>query len=279
MKVSLVRRLVKFLCLLALFGGGLVACQRKDDAVAAPSPAATPAKGPVSTVPGATGPAASVTGTPLVISSISPALVGQAPESFTRYLHYPRDPEASKMDDAVQFFCEVTETGEVESTHALVGKNSAFRDAVQNALDWGHFTPAKLNGKAVRSYLGGTVLFLHQNGEPVIVVSLATFDRNRVGKLENYIQPQLIGGLRHLLEKVISSLTKGVLVAGRAEGIGKVGEKGNVTGMSDVSETPKGSGLGDLLQSAVKQGQFTPAYDNGKPIAGGVNIVADFTQF
>jgi hypothetical protein len=278
MKASLVRRLVKFLCLLALFGSGLVACQRKNEAVAAPSPATTPAQGPLSTATAVTTPAAP-TSTAAAPTSISPALVSQQPESFTHYLHYPRDPEASKMDDAVQFFCEVTETGEVESTHALVGKNSAFRDAVQNALDWGRFTPAMLNGKAARAYLGGTVLFLHQNGEPVIVVSLATFDRDRVGKLENYIQPQLIGGLRHLLEKVISNLTKGVLVAGRAEVIVNVDEKGTITGTSGVSETPKGSGLGDLLNGAVKQGQFTPAYDNGKPIAGGVNIVADFTQF
>lgn len=183
------------------------------------------------------------------------------------------------MDDAVQFFCEVTEKGEVESTHALVGTNAAFRDAVQNALDWGRFTPAILNGKPTRAYLGGTVVFLHQNGEPVIVVSLATYDRDRVGKLENYIQPQLIGGLRHLLEKVISSLTKGILVAGRAEVVVKVDEKGTVTGTSGVSESPKDSGLGDLLNNAVKQGQFSPAYENGKPVAGGVNIVADFTQF
>jgi hypothetical protein len=68
-------------------------------------------------------------------------------------------------------------------------------------------------------------------------------------------------------------------VAGRAEVIVNVDEKGTITGTSGVSETPKGSGLGDLLNGAVKQGQFTPAYDNGKPIAGGVNIVADFTQF
>ena len=48
------------------------------------------------------------------------------------------------------------------------------RRAVQTALDWGRFTPATVNGKPVRVYLGGTVLFIHQNGEPVIVVSLAT---------------------------------------------------------------------------------------------------------
>jgi len=206
-------------------------------------------------------------------------MVSQGPDSITHFLHYPKDPETSKKDGAVQFFCEVTEKGEVESTHALVGNEPAFRAAVQTALDWGHFTPATVNGKAVRSYLGGTVLFLHQNSEEVMVVSLATYDRDRVGKMENYIQPQVIGGLRHPLEKVISSLTKGILVAGRAEVVVNVDDKGTLTGTSGTSENPKGSGLGDLLISAVKQAQFSPAYENGKPAAGGINVVADFTQF
>jgi hypothetical protein len=123
------------------------------------------------------------------------------------------------------------------------------------------------------------VLFLHENGEEVIVISLATFDRDRVGKMQNYIQPQLVGGLRHTLEKVLSGLTKGILVAGRAEVIVNVDEKGTVTGTTGISENPKGSGLGSLLDSAVRQAQFTPAYENGKPAAGGINVVADFTQF
>jgi hypothetical protein len=277
-----VGRLAKFLCLLALLGGGLVACQRKDQAAAAPSPTPAPAQAVASAASPsspATVAAASPTPAPAISGSVTPALVSETPESITHFLHYPKDPESSKMDDAVQFFCEIAETGEVESTHALVGNHAAFRDAVQNALDWGRFTPATVNGKAVRSYLGGTVIFLHQNGEEVIVVSLATYDRDRVGKLQNYIQPQVVGGIRHPLEKVISSLTKGVLVGGRAEVIVNVDDKGVVTGTSGVTENPKGSGLGDLLNNAVKQAQFTPAYENGKPVAGGINVVADFTQF
>jgi hypothetical protein len=147
---------------------------------------------------------------------------------------------------------------------------------VQTALDWGRFTPATVNGEPVRVYLGGTVLFIHQNGEPVIVVSLATHDRDRVGKLANYIQPQLVGGLRHTLEKAISSLTQGVLVSGKAEVVVSVDARGVVTGTSGISENPRSSGLGLLLDGAVKQAQFTPAYENGTPAAGGINVVAQF---
>jgi hypothetical protein len=280
MKDLFVRRLANFICLAAFLAGGLVACQRKNEAGTASSPTPTAstvtslAAAPTSNTLVSTPPIA-----PAITGSVTPALVNQNPDSITRFLHYPRDPEASKMDAAVQFFCEITENGEVESTHALVGNNDAFNEAVQTALDWGRFTPATVNGKAVREYLGGTVLFLHENGEEVIVISLATFDRDRVGKMQNYIQPQLVGGLRHTLEKVLSGLTKGILVAGRAEVIVNVDEKGTVTGTAGISENPKGSGLGSLLDSAVRQAQFTPAYENGKPAAGGINVVADFTQF
>jgi hypothetical protein len=280
MKDLFVRRLANFICLAAFLAGGLVACQRKNEAGTASSPTPTAstvtslAAAPTSNTLVSTPPIA-----PAITGSVTPALVNQNPDSITRFLHYPRDPEASKMDAAVQFFCEITENGEVESTHALVGNNDAFNEAVQTALDWGRFTPATVNGKAVREYLGGTVLFLHENGEEVIVISLATFDRDRVGKMQNYIQPQLVGGLRHTLEKVLSGLTKGILVAGRAEVIVNVDEKGTVTGTTGISENPKGSGLGSLLDSAVRQAQFTPAYENGKPAAGGINVVADFTQF
>jgi hypothetical protein len=259
-----VRRLANLFLGLALVFGGFTACKKKSE-TATPS---TPAPGSPSaeTAPAITGP-------------VTPALVRQEPDSITHYLHYPKEAEAAKLDGAVQFYCDITEEGMVETTHALVAKNNAFKAAVQTALDWGRFTPATVDGKPVRVYLGGTVLFIHQNGEPVIVVSLATHDRDRVGKLANYVQPQVIGGLRHAFEKAISSLSKGILVSGKAEAVVSVDSKGVVTGTSGISENPKGSGLGSLLAGAVGRAQFTPAYENGKPVAGGINVVANFGLF
>jgi hypothetical protein len=211
---------------------------------------------------------------------ITPAFVDQkSGDSLAAYLHFPRNSGTSNLDGAVQFYCDITDTGLVETTHALVGNNQAFKDAVQTALDWGRFTPATVNGQPVRVYLGGTVLFLHQNGQEVIVVSLATHNREQVGKLTNYIQPQLVGGLRHALEKEISKLTKGILVAGRAEEIVNVDHEGKVTETSDITENPKASGLGRLLDHAVRHSNFTPAYQDGKPTSGAINVVADFGKF
>lgn len=267
------RRGAHLLLPLALFLAGSVGCEKKSqpaEPVSSPSaaPAATQSvlQTTVATPPPITGP-------------ITPALVSQEGDSITHYLHFPTDPAVAKADGAVQFYCEVAENGSVETTHALIANNDAFKDAVQKALDWGRFTPATVDGKPVRVYLGGTVLFLHQNGEELIVVSLATHDRDRVGKLANYIQPQLIGGLRHTLERAISSLTQGILVAGKAEVVVNVDAKGAVTSTSSITENPKGSGLGVLLDGALKKAQFTSAYENGTPAAGGINVVANFSQF
>ena len=67
-------------------------------------------------------------------------------------------------------------------------------------------------------------------------------------------------------------------MAGKA-GVGvRVDAKGKVTGTSSISENPKGSGLGLLLDGALKKANFTPAYENGKPAAGAINVVADFSR-
>ncbi len=266
-KISARRMATPLLSLVVLLGA-FAACQKKTETAAPP---ATPAHSAAPTPTPVTAPAIS--------GPVTPALVQEGPDSITHYLHFPKDPAVAKLDGAVQFYCDITATGIVETAHALVANNDAFKDAVQTALDWGRFTPATVNGQAVSVYLGGTVLFLHQNGQEVIVVSLATHDRDRVGKMANYIQPQLVGGLRHALEKQISTLTKGILVSGKAEVVVSVDAKGKVTGTSSISENPKGSGLGSLLDGAIKNTQFTPAYENGKAAAGAINVVADFSRF
>ncbi|MEO7165580.1 MAG: energy transducer TonB [Spartobacteria bacterium] len=260
------RRAANLFLILALLCGAFTACKKKTETVAAsPTPTRALPAVPLDT-----------TIAPPITGSVTPALVNQERDSITHYLHFPKDPKAAKMDGAVQFYCDVTATGSVETIHALIANDDAFKSAVQTALDWGHFTPATVEGKPVTVYLGGSVVFLHQNGEEVIVVSLATHDRDRVGKLGNYIQPQMIGGLRQTIETAIRSLKNGILVAGKAEVVVSVDPKGAITGTSGISENPKGSGLGELINSAVRKAQFTPAYENGTPAAGGVNVVGSF---
>jgi hypothetical protein len=267
------RRVAHLLLPIALFLAGPVGCEKKSQTAA---PASSPTAAPAATAPVRE---TTVATPPPITGPVTPALVNQEADSITHYLNIPTDPAIAKTDGVVQFYCEVTENGSVETTHALIANNDAFKDPVQKALDWGRFTPATVDGNPVRVYLGGTVLFLHQNEEELIVVSLATHDRDRVGKLANYIQPQLIGGLRHTMERTLSSLTQGILVDGKAEVVVNVDAKGAVTGTTPISESPKGGGLGNLLDGALKKAQFTSAYENGTPAPGGINVVANFSQF
>lgn len=211
--------------------------------------------------------------------SLRPAIVGREQGSFASYIHFPKDPGLAKLDVAVQFYCDVNENGTVQTTYAVVTNQPAFKTAVQSALDWGKFTPATVDGKPVSVYLGGTVLFAHQNGEPLIVVSLATYDRARVGRLTNYVQPQLIGGLRHYLERAVGAARIDIPTNAVGEILVKVGEHCEISSTSILSENPPGIGLGNFLLDAIKDGQFTSAYADGKIAAGAINIIANFGAF
>jgi hypothetical protein len=269
MEKSPVRRLILRLCLLALLLVVTGGCQRKTETAA-----------PVSPTPGSKN--TSVQAKPFaapISGTMTPALVTQDADSITHFLHFPKDPETAKLSDIVQFYCDVTDTGTVESTDAVVGKNPAFEAAVQTALDWGRFAPATVNGNPVPVYLSGTVLFGHRDEQELIIVSLATYDRERVGKFANYFQPQLIGGLRQTMQKALAEANRGNISAGQAEVVVKVDASGKVGDITSVSENPKDSGLAQILNDGLRQSQFTPAYENGKATAGAINVVADFSRF
>jgi hypothetical protein len=209
---------------------------------------------------------------------MEPATVAREAGSFASYIHFPKDAPASN-ESAVQFFCDISAEGVVVAIYGLIGNDPAFKKAVQSALDWGRFKPAKLDGKEVPVYLGGTVLFLHQGGQRVIVVSLATAELERVGKLANYIQPQLVGGLADRLRRANSTLMWNRPWSGAAEVLFKVNERGRTESSSIVSEIPKESGLGDLLRNIVQDGQWVPAFNDGKQTAGQINVVANFGEY
>jgi hypothetical protein len=205
-----------------------------------------------------------------------PATVTHDAGSFASYIHFPK---GATGDSAVQFYCDVSAEGAIVATYGLIGNNAAFKTAVQSALDWGRFKPATLDGKPIPVYLGGTVLFFHEGGQPVILVSLATAERERVGKISNYIQPQLIGGLADRLHHANSTLMWNRPWSGAAEALFKVSARGQTESGSVVSEIPKDSGLGDLLRTVTQDGPWIPAYSDGKPAPGQINVVVNFGEY
>jgi hypothetical protein len=210
---------------------------------------------------------------------VQPATVGREEGSLANFIHFPKDSSAVNADSAVQFYCDVSSDGVVETTYAVIGERDEFKKAVQSALDWGRFTPARVDGKPSPVYLGGTVLFMHQDSHPVIVLSLATADRERVGKLDNYIQPQLIGGLRRRLEEAETNASIDLPNEGAAEVLAKINERGDMVSTSVISENPKEIGLGEFLTGAIRNARFTPAYADGKQTPGEINVVANFGEY
>jgi hypothetical protein len=254
-----------FASLLALICFASFACQKKSPEAQDSSPSTDQTRPSVEIQP-APGP-------------VQPATVGREEGSFANHVHFPKDPAVAKMDSIVQFYCDISSEGAVETTHAVIGSNEEFKRAVQSALDWGRFKPASLDGKPTPVYLGGSVLFMHQDGQPIIVVSLATADRDRIGKLAHYVQPQLIGGLRHHLQAAEANASIDLPYQGASEVLVKVDEHGKIASTNVVSENPKDIGLGDFLAGAIKDGRFTPAYSEGKQTAGAVNVIANFGEF
>ena len=250
--------------LLITFSFALSACEKRSSAVPNTFPSANQSSPPLEVQPAP--------------GIVEPATIGREEGSLTRYIHFPKG-ATSQMDAAIQFYCDVSEEGSVETTFAVVGNQEEFKRAVQSALDWGRFKPARVNGKPKPVYLGGTVLFMHQAGQPVIVVSLATAERERIGKLANYIQPQLIGGLQRRLQEAETNGMIDLPNNGVSEVIVKINERGQLTSSSVVSENPTKGGLGEFLSGAIKNAQFTPAYSNGTATAGEVNVIANFAEF
>src|SRR4051812_42443436 len=86
-----------FLCFALLFAT-ISGCQKKTDvttgASSSPSQSSFLPESVTAPPPPITGP-------------VTPAVVNQASDSFGKYLHFPRDPAAAKLDSAVQFYCDI----------------------------------------------------------------------------------------------------------------------------------------------------------------------------
>jgi len=213
-------------------------------------------------------------------ADMQPAMILQGKDSVAARLHYPAKAKAQKKEAAVQFYCEVRTDGETRHRTIIAEDNyGPFRNAVQKALQQGRFSPARVGGKAVPVMLGGTVFFLCGAGQPTIVVSLTTADKNKVAG-SNYIQPQMLRTYADLERKV--KIWQNLVNIGSAYPVAEVtmdvDATGNQTSRKISFESTKNGGLGAVLLKACEGAKFIPAHSNGKRVAGQVNLPIDYRQ-
>ena len=206
-------------------------------------------------------------------------MIGQGADSFASNLHYPPEAKAAGKEGAVQFYCEVNSDG--HARHArVIGEDAKgpFRAMVQQALLKGRFLPAQFGGHATKVLVGGTVLFVSAQGQPTIVVSLATAEKEKAAGAGNYIQPQMLMSYADLERKCMTwwrSLVTRPSANPAAEALFNVDENGHATGVKVIGESP-GSSLGAVLLKACDGVHFIPAQANGKRLSGQFNLAIDF---
>jgi len=208
-----------------------------------------------------------------------PAMIGQGSDSVASRLHYPDSAKKSKTEGAVQFYCEVGADGRTRHLRVIAESSwSALRFAVKNAVQQGRFIPARVNGKPTAVMIGATVFFLMPKGQPTILVTMATADKNKAAAGQNYIQPQMITSFADLERKMYTwrNLVTQYSAYPSAEVMCNVDANGNLTGTKIVSESKANSGLGAVALKACEGAKFIPALDNGKRVAGEFNLAIDF---
>lgn len=210
-------------------------------------------------------------------AAFQPAMIGPGPDSVAAKLHYPAKEKAAKTEAAVQFYCEVTADGQPRHARVIAGKQwDPFGVLVEKALHTGRFKPARIGDKAVPVMLGGSVLFVTRSGQPTILVSLATAEKEKAGSGQNYIQPQMLSSYVELERKCFTWLRSTTIAGGypSAEVLMSVDEKGKLSGTKLLTESK--TGWGTVLLKAVENSSFIPAHANGKAAAGQFNLVVDY---
>jgi hypothetical protein len=211
-------------------------------------------------------------------SDSEPAVIGQGGNSVASKLHYPASAKAAKKEAAVHFYCEVGRDGQARHTRIIAeDPRGPFREAVAKALAQGRFTPARVGGKNVAVMMGGTVMFVSANGQPTIMITLSSAERDKAASRQNYIQPQMLMDFHDFEQKIIlfaKAESLGFTSAPAAEITTNVDANGNAGPMKLVAESKYG--WGRVAQRACEGAKFIPARANGKPVAGQFNFPIDF---
>lgn len=215
-------------------------------------------------------------------AGVRPAIITSGADSVASHLHYPAKAKAKKEQAAIPFYCEVGANGKPAHMQLYGPKDKdEFRKALLAALTKGRFQPAMSGGKAVPVMLGGTAMFMFHGDEPVIAVSLATADKQKLARLSNYVQPQMLASSVEFRRKLWHARNDPDIHLRESEHPGAVAlvdvdAQGNLVSAKITAESLKDGGWGALLLKGFKGARFTPALDDGKPVAGQFDLTLNY---
>ncbi len=215
-------------------------------------------------------------------SGTRPAMVTSGADSVAAFLHYPPKAKAAKVQTAIPFYCEVGANGKAAHMQLYGPKDKGeFRKALLAALTKGRFQPAMSEGKTVPVMLGGTALFAFHGDEPIIALSLATANKQKIAALGNYIQPQMLTSSAEFRRKIMKARFDPDIHLRAGEHPGamamvEVDAQGNLVSAKVAGESLANGGWGPLLLKGFKGARFIPALSDGKPVAGEFDLTVNY---
>lgn len=204
-------------------------------------------------------------------------MIGEGRESLKEKIDYPRSALKSGAHGVVTFDCDVARNGKasmVAITRATPNGEEFVRVA-RAALKACQFQPAMMDGKPVKVWVSGAILFSIRDGKPLIHLFLNS-DDERLKASRNYIAPQLIGGWSSFANRLGYPNSA---LRNRAEGevtvLLAVDPEGRPM-LIGARATPSDEGFAASVRRALRAAEFIPAYDDGRPVASSLLFPVSF---
>jgi TonB family protein len=207
-----------------------------------------------------------------------PAMIGEGPESLKEKIDYPQSALKSGTNALVTFSCDVERNGKASwvAIDRATPDSEDFIRVARDALKACRFQPARVDGKPVKVWVTGAIVFRIRDGKPLIHLYLSSDDENlKAGR--NHITPQLIGGWSSFANRI--HYPKSAL-NNRAEGEVTVSldvdSEGNPTRIGEITATPPDQGFAASVRRALSTAEFIPAYQDGRPVAASLLLPVSF---
>jgi TonB family protein len=197
-----------------------------------------------------------------------PALIGNGPESLVNLIDVAKLLREAQGDAVVMFENPVFAGPlkmDLGTVYRATPGSKPLQKEILRALSRATFIPAIADGKPVRVYFRGTIMFF-ANSSPHLRI-FANQDPGELAHMSEFIAPQLIVGSTRWnpkdenLEAARRLNQNGAVVLSL-----HVDEKGKLRSIKVISEDPRTLHFGAAVTESFRTAQFVPGFRNGKPV-------------